>query len=86
MVFKWFFHGFFPTLPMVFPGFSNEFPHVFPPGASPPDGPGNFHGRPGTTGWDPGLSSGNFRCDDNQVSMDWFKGKSTGNHGFYHQK
>jgi len=20
-----------------------------------------------------------------QISMDWFKGKSTGNHGFYHQ-
>ena len=21
----------------------------------------------------------------NQISMDWFKGKSKGNHGFYHQ-
>jgi hypothetical protein len=30
-----------------------------------------------------GLGTG--KCPKNPVSMDWFKGKSTGNHGFYHQ-
>ena len=25
------------------------------------------------------------RCGEYPLSMDWFKGESTGNHGFYHQ-
>jgi len=31
-----------------------------------------------------GFTGGGFRASNLQ-SLDWFKGKSTGNHGFYHQ-
>ena len=31
------------------------------------------------------LNAGDEFCLEMNYSLDWFKGKSTGNHGFYHQ-
>ena len=33
----------------------------------------------------PGLGNAKKTCFSMTPSMDWFKGKFTGNHGFYHQ-
>ena len=43
---------------------------------------------PGRSSWtqrQPILSEGWRFCSWKFISLDWFKGKSTGNHGFYHQ-
>ena len=35
--------------------------------------------------WIINISKSNQKCQNLVSSLDWFKGKSTGNHGFYHQ-
>ena len=73
-----------------FPDFSTcSPPKTWPPGWSPPKAPGFSPASPMVAGRAPALAKMLLvlpRGDHIYIySLDWFKGKFTGNHGFYHQ-